>query len=232
GLAALFVFDILLTACGGRLFGPPPADESMPVTALLGAMAAWLMPGLMAVAGLRLSAAWRNDPARRTAPPAHSCGGNKQARSPAARLVRRWGWRAEPAPLGTEGGGVGVELVEPEESEATEFDPRWPLKVSEADLAAGEVRQRLARRDEIQLRRQFFRGLAKLFKRASAFKGPNGGGFWLAPHWWFIEGLGREDADGDDTPATPLGGPPYGRPPPPRRRPPTHPGPRAHQGDR
>jgi hypothetical protein len=54
--------------------------------------------------------------------------------------------------------------------------------------------------------------LQKLFKRASAFKGPSGGGFWLAPHWWFFDGVGREDADAnpEDT-APPLVGPPYHR---------------------
>ena len=86
------------------------------------------------------------------------------------------------------------------------------MKVSAADLAVGEVRQRLERRDEIQVRRQLFRGLAKLFKRASTFKGPGGGGYWLAPHWWFIEGMGREDADGhEEETAPPLVGPPYHR---------------------
>jgi hypothetical protein len=81
------------------------------------------------------------------------------------------------------------------------------------------VRQRLERRDEIQVRRQLFRALQKLFKRASAFKGPGGGGFWLAPHWWFVDGVGREDADasGEDI-APPLVGPPYSRIIPPRAR--------------
>jgi hypothetical protein len=80
------------------------------------------------------------------------------------------------------------------------------------------VRQRLARRDEIQVRRQLFRGLQKLLKRASAFKGPGGGGFWLAPHWWFVEGVGREDADSGGEDAPPLVGPPYSRVIPPRAR--------------
>ena len=107
----------------------------------------------------------------------------------------------------------------PARSEADEFDPRWPLRVSPADLEAGVVRGRLDRRDEIQLRRQLFRGLAKLFRRASAFKGPGGGGFWLAPHWWFFDGLAREDADGGDEPAAPpLVGPPYRRVLPARAR--------------
>lgn len=211
GLIALLLFDVLLTACGGRLFGHP-GDETMQVTVLLGAVAAWVVPGLLTVALIRLWMARRNDPARRAPPVVQLFGADAPTRRRAARVIRSWGWRVRPQPGGREPGVVGVEIVRQELSEANEFDPRWPLRVSEADLIAGEVQKRVGRRDEIQLRRQFFRGLAKLFKRASAFKGPGGGGFWLAPHWWFIEGVGREDSDGtDETSAPPLVGPPYHR---------------------
>jgi hypothetical protein len=113
------------------------------------------------------------------------------------------------APAARAPGEVRVEIVPEERSEATEFNPHWPLKVSVNDLRSAIVKERLARRDEIATRRQLFRGLQKLYKRASAFKGPAGGGFWLAPHWWFVEGAGREDADatGDDAP--PMVGPAY-----------------------
>jgi hypothetical protein len=127
------------------------------------------------------------------------------------RVARGWGWDVRCAPVSREASHVGIELVDPAQSEATEFDPRWPLKVSAADLEAGPVKERLARRDEIKVRRQLFRGLQKLFKKASAFKGPAGGGFWLAPHWWFMEGVGREDADASGEEAPPLVGPAYSR---------------------
>jgi hypothetical protein len=217
GLLALALFAVLLTACGGRLNGPP-ADEAMPVTALLGAVAAWVVPGFVLVAGCRLVGARRADPARRTPPTVHLTGADPAARRRAATIVRGWGWAAR-AGDDRDPGAVGVEVVDPARSEAAEFDPRWPLRVGEADLAAGGVRSRLERRDEIQVRRQLFRGLARLFKRASTFKGPGGGGYWLAPHWWFLDGLGREDADGgDDRAATPLVGPPYSRALPARAR--------------
>ena len=219
GLAALLVFDILLTASGGRLFGPPAPDEAMPVTSLLGAMAAWLVPGLLLVAAIRLWAAWHNDPARRSPPATHVSGGDLVARRQAARLIHGWGWRARTEPATRDPGAVGVEVVAPDQSAAAVFDPRWPLRVSAADLKAGAVRDRLGRRDEITLRRHLFRGLSKLFKRASAFKGPSGGGFWLAPQWWFIEGMGREDSEGsEEGSAPPLVGPPYHRILPPRAR--------------
>jgi hypothetical protein len=218
-LAALLLFDVLLTACGGRLSGHPTGDEAMPVTTLLGAVAAWVIPMLLAVALFRLWTARQTDPARRSRPVAHVSGGDTPSRRRAVRSIAAWGWTVQAAPTLRDAGTVGVELVEPEKSDAAEFDPRWPLRVSEADLTAGEVRPRLDRRDEIQLRRQFFRGLSKLFKRASSFKGPGGGGYWLAPHWWFVEGMGREDGDGaDEDAAPPLVGPPYHRVLPTRSR--------------
>jgi hypothetical protein len=138
----------------------------------------------------------------------------------AVRLISGWGWRVKADPARREPGSVGVEMVEPALSEATEFDPRWPLRISIPDLIAGDVQDRLVRRDEISLRRQLFRGLAKLFKRAATFKGPGGGGFWLAPHWWFVEGMGREDAESasEEGSAPPLVGPAYHRVLPARSR--------------
>lgn len=234
-LVSLLVLAVLLTACGGRLFGPPRADDAMPITALFGAVAAWLMPGLIVVVGARLYSARRNDPARRTPPTAHVAGGDSgsvpsSGVKRAVRTIRSWGWRVRTAAGSVPSSGarqerakrraseVGLTVVPQEQSEATEFDPRWPLKVSLADLESGDVRRRLERRDEIQVRRQLFRGLQKLVKKASAFKGPGGGGVWLAPHWWFVEGLGREDADASADDAAPLVGPPYSRAIPPRAR--------------
>jgi hypothetical protein len=218
GLTALVAFDVLLTACGGRLFTPPRADDAMPLTALLGTVAAWMLPGLLVVVAVKLYAARSGDPARRTLPTLHISGAGAPAVRRAVRVARGWGWAVRSAPVPREASHVGIELVEPAQSEATEFDPRWPLKVSAADLEAGPVKERLTRRDEIKVRRQLFRGLQKLFKRAGAFKGPAGGGFWLAPHWWFVEGVGREDADATGEDAPPLVGPAYSRVIPARAR--------------
>jgi hypothetical protein len=210
GLLSLVVFDVLLTACGGRMVGG--STETMPVTDLFGAVAAWVIPGLFVVAGVRLFAARRIDPSRQTPPTVHIACGDVSDRRHAARLIRQWGWLTRVEPALRDSNAVGIELVSPEQSEATEFDPRWPLKVSLQDIAKGDVKDRLARRDEIHLRRLFFRGLAKLFKKASSFKGPGGGGYWLAPHWWFFDGMAREDGEGgENETAPPIVGPPYHR---------------------
>lgn len=209
GLAALFVFNLLLTACGGRLFTGQRPDDAMPLTALLGTVAAWLVPGLLVVLLAKLRSGWKADPARRTPPTIHVLGRDPDEVRRASRVARKWGWTVKSASDARAPGEVRIEVVPQERSEATEFNPHWPLKVSVADLQSAIVKERLARRDEIATRRQLFRGLQKLYKRASAFKGPAGGGFWLAPHWWFVEGAGREDADatGDDAP--PMVGPAY-----------------------
>ncbi len=215
GVLALVVFDLLLTACGGRLLTPPDPSDAMPVTAFLGATAAWFVPGLVVVVGLRLWAGRRTDPARRTPPTAH-LGGDRPAAElkRAAALLAGRGWSVRLAPDAPRPGDVALELVTPDRSEATEFEPHWPLKVGLDDLADPRVRERLARRDEVQLRRQALRGLATLFKKAAADRGPRGGGYWFAPHWWFITGLDREDPHAgrkdQPTPPRPVG-PPFHR---------------------
>src|SRR5205085_5057784 len=164
----------------------PSLADPMPLTALLGSLTAWLVPGVLLVLGHQLWEIRRTDPARATPLTAHVAAATAD-RWRANALIARWGWKTRLAPEPRRPGDVGVELVPPDRSEATEFDPRWPLKVSLADLEAGAVRERLERRDEIQLRRQFFAGLAKLLKRLKAATPSSGGGYWIAPHWWFIE---------------------------------------------
>lgn len=215
-LTTLLVFNVLFTACGVPFFEAPRSEEALPITAmpltsLFGAVADWFMPGLFVVIGLWLLGARQNDPAKRTGPCAHVNGTDMASVRRAANVIRTWGWKVRTAPAARERRQVGIVVVVQEQSEATEFDPRWPLKVSVADLVEGKVKQRLDRRDEIQVRRQLFRGLQKLFKQASIFKGPSGGGFWLAPQWWFMDTMAHDDADNPED-STPLQvGPPYNR---------------------
>ncbi len=189
--AATFVGSLILWACGGRLNAPPSFDSPMVVTGFLGALAAWLVPGLVLLGMYQFGRFRQVDPTRRdphavridTAAP-------RDVRVRAAKLVRRWGVRTVFAPIPESVDcPVALRLVPPEQSEATEFDPRWPLKVSLDDLAGTVVKERVARRDEIQLRRRFHKCLAKLLKQSALVVPEAGGGFWIAPHWWFVETL-------------------------------------------
>jgi len=214
GLLSVVVFDLLLTACGGRLLSPPDPSDAMPVTTLLGTTAAWMVPGLAFAAALRLWSGKMADPALRTALTVHlrsdlSATARQQAKSTFAEL----GWSVRLG-LAPEPSDVRVEIVTPDRSEATEFEPRWPLKVSLLDLDNPNVRDRLVRRDEIQTRRHAFRGLSSLFKKAAAERETKGGGYWFAPQWWFITNLDREEPHSGKTdrpnPPRPVG-PPFHR---------------------
>lgn len=215
GLAALLVFDLLLTACGGRLLTPTEVNDPMPITTTLGTMAAWMVPGIVAAAWLRLGSGQRSDPARRTAPEVFLQSDQPaDAGKRAALAVKGWGWtvRVGTKDAKSRAGEVSIELVACDKSEATEFDPSWPLKVGRDDLSTGLVRDRLVRRDEVQLRRHLFRGLAVLLKRAAAERQEKGGGYWFAPHWWFLGGLDREEPGRGDRGSPPRQvGPPFHR---------------------
>jgi hypothetical protein len=189
--AAVLIASLVLSACGGRLTAPPSLESPMVVTGFLGALAAWLVPGIVLLGVYQLVRFRRTDPTRRDPLTVRvDNAADQPTRVLAGRLVRRWGFRTAFAPAPeTDAPHVGLNLVPKERSEATEFDPRWPLKVSLDDLAGAVVKDRVARRDEIQLRRRFLKCLAKLLKQSSHVVPESGGGFWIAPHWWFVETL-------------------------------------------
>lgn len=186
---ALLVFNLLVTAAGGKLLATPTLADPMFLTGFLGSLTAWLVPGLVLVLGYYLLERRRTDPARRT-PPAAAVTGDAILRRAVARTLRGWGWSTA-----ARKGALKLTAVAADQSQATEFDPGWPLKLNAADLANPEVKHRLHRRDEILLRRKFYKALNALLKRVKAEAPAPGGGFWLAPHWWFIEGVQWEEPE-------------------------------------
>jgi hypothetical protein len=209
-LVVLLLSALVLSAAGGRVFGHPDADNTMPLTTVMGNWLAWLTPGLLLSAGVFVFLAWRNDPARAGRSTAHVVGVPEPDRKAVGRLLHRHGWAVN---FGTaEPTDVRLRVVHPEASEAHEFDPDWPLAVSRSDLAGEFLYERMARREEIQLRRQFLRGLEKVFNEAKGRKPAGGCGYWLAPHLWFVAGLTRDEVTGgEDEPSflTEIVGPPY-----------------------
>lgn len=215
-LAGLFVVGLVVWACGGRLFAAPTLEAGMPVTIFLGTLAAWLVPGMAAVLVYQWLDFRRSDPARRQPPIVHVDAGYAAAWN----AIQRWGFHVA-APAARTRDHVGLRLVRESDSEAAEFDPQWPLKVSLADLDGTLVKERVARRDELQLRRQFFKALATVVKKAKAAAPTRGGGFFIAPQYWFITGVLWADPDhgpaADEDTLRPLG-PPYRRLMPARSR--------------
>jgi hypothetical protein len=192
-LVTVLLVDLMLTANGGRLLTGQLDRGPMPVTAMLGAILAVFAPGLLlAMVYQTVVGRWR-DPARKCPPTVHIHGTMSVDE---VREIRRAfhdrGWRVTVEPMTADAAAVEIEIVQPERSEATEFDPEWPLKVCLADLQSDAIFTRLMRRREIGLRRRMIAGLEKMFKRAARRKYEQGHGFWVAPHYWFITGLSRD----------------------------------------
>ena len=209
-LAVLLLSALVMSAAGGRVFGHAEADNTMPLTTVMGNWLAWLTPGLLLSAGVFVYLAWRNDPSRLGWPVAQLTGVPQRDWKIVAHQLRDQGWVAN---FGEEGlNDVRLRVVHPEASEVNEFDPTWPLPVSRADLVGDFVYTRMARRDEIQLRRHLLKGLEKIFREAKGRTSSGGCGYWLAPHLWFVAGLTRDEVTGgEDEPAflTEVVGPPY-----------------------
>jgi len=209
-LAVLLLVALILSAAGGRVFGHPETANTMPLTTVMGNWLAWLTPGLLLSAAVFVYLAWRNDPARVGRPVAHVDGVPEADRKTIGRLVRQHGWKVNFDEAGTN--DVGLHLVAPAASHAQQFDPKWPLAVSREDLERTFVWERMERRNEIQLRRQFLRGLERIFREAKGRSRSGGCGYWLAPHLWFVAGLTRDEVTGGEeepTFLTEVVGPPY-----------------------
>jgi hypothetical protein len=193
-LVTLGVIAVVVNARGGRLFGQVEGNDPTPLTASLAGLVAWTLPGLLVLLLVRVRDKQQADPANRT--PMTVYVRNKlspEAGEKVKATLKGWGWTVRDGLDKAEPDDIHIQIVHPELSEATEFNPIWPLKVTPADLDNPLVKERLERRDEIHLRRRVFNGLTKLLKKGYESRKGKGGGFWLAPHWWFIDGLGREE---------------------------------------
>ncbi|MGL4422391.1 MAG: hypothetical protein ACRCZF_17105, partial [Gemmataceae bacterium] len=190
-LGSLALFALLVTAAGGHLQSAPTLGDPMLFTALLGSLVAWLVPGVVAVIGYHLVQLRRKDPSARMPITLTVQGDWPQT---ALRALRRHGFQLLFGARRPE--HAGVRLVLPEQSQAEEFEPAWPLAIAPDDVARPMLVDRLRRRDEIVCRRLFFRGFKKLFKQVKLTTPRSGGGYWIAPHWWFIESVQWEEPPG------------------------------------
>jgi hypothetical protein len=195
-VVTLLLVALLLTAAGGTVLDRPGTDGDMPITVTLGGLVGWLTPGILVSAGAFIFLLWKHNPSRPCRPSLH-VGGNlaAAARPGVSGILQRWNWNVSFDPQPPAEIDVRIQLVEPRHSQATEFDPDWPLRVSMEDLMNGAVRERLERRDEIQKRRLLLRGLAKIFKHANGKEFAGGSGYWLAPQLWCMLGLVRDEMD-------------------------------------
>ncbi|VTS00419.1 hypothetical protein [Tuwongella immobilis] len=197
GLASL-AFLLLLTtiaSIGGRLFNRLEASQNMPITMLLGTAMTWLTPGLLFAGIYALASLWWNDPCRRSKPSVLVRDLQELGTKRVGAILRKWGFQPHFGVRKCYPSDVAIEVVMPAESEAREFDPRWPLKVSLDDLDEELVRERLERRGEIQLRRYIVHQLKRLIAEVRSQEYQNGSGFWIAPHLLLINGVLRDEPE-------------------------------------
>jgi hypothetical protein len=195
-LSVMLLTCLVMTAAGGNVLGHAEHTNTMRLTAFLGNCLAWLIPGLLISSAAFVYLGYRGDTARRYNPSAFLEGIPEQLEKPIAKLFERRGWEIDFDGYSPE--DVRLKIVPPDRSQAKEFDPKWPLEVCVADLDDPMLFDRLIRRQEIQLRRLLLRGLEKLFDSAKGRKFNGGCGFWVAPHWWFIPGMTRDEVIGGD----------------------------------
>jgi hypothetical protein len=202
-LVTLFCIASVLTAAGGRVFGSVEAEPQMTVTVLIGVFFAWSIPGMFASVAVAMTLFWLRNPARPCKPIIHISGYfASNERSSLIQCFKQRNWNIRFDPVSPKRTDVSIHLVEPEESQANEFDPSWPLHLSLLDLQEGSVFSRLERRDELQKRQLFFRGLRRIFRDTRNRDFKDGAGYWLIPHLWIQPAMTRdEEADDRDGPA-------------------------------
>lgn len=191
----LILAGLSLWAVGGRMLGREAAAEGMPISMWLGTAYTWLCPGLVAAVLVALVDRARHDPAR----PGRTTVLVRDLRLLAARrageVVRAWGLVPTFGARKAFPSDAAVEVVPPDESQAREFAPRWPLKVSIDDLEDDLVRERVVRRGEVQLRRYVVHQMKRLLAEVRGRSYRNGNGFWLAPHLTLLDGVIRDEPE-------------------------------------
>jgi hypothetical protein len=201
GLATLLALNLTVTSAGSQVWVPAIRGAAMPLTLMLGTILAWVLLALLWIIVWQKLKERSHAPSRPARRVLHVRGAvSPEQRRAVRRCFPRRRWRIQHAPAAADPCAVTIELVAPAESQAREFDPDWPLKVSLEDLADPEVRQRIERRSDIQVRRRVVAGLERLFKVAKRRKYRNGHGFWVAPHLALWNGLRRDEPEPEPGP--------------------------------
>ncbi len=193
-IEAMILCMILLGACGGSILNYPEWELAMPITSTVGGLTECMMPGLVFALLLVYLYIRKHNPSRPSKPILHLAGFIPvQDRYKTVKALHQLNWKVVFDPMPPRAGNVKVHLVEPGLSEANEFMPKWPLRVTLDELVSGKIQDRLLRRDELIKRYRFFRRTRKLFRYACNKQYNSGIGFWFAPHLWFQPALCRDD---------------------------------------
>lgn len=199
-ILALIPAAPIVLALGGEAIGLNAAALDAPLSLAMGRVAIWLAScGLLLLFGLLgghiFISRW-HDPSRPAPPVLHVRGAVDAATK--TRWLRQFaerGWRLRFAPQRATRTDVCVQLTDA----APSSGDRSAVACQASDMDDAEFLFRLARRDQIQRRRLLVHGLETIFRRAARKKGRAGCGFWVAPQYWFVDGLTRDEITDDET---------------------------------
>jgi hypothetical protein len=202
GIGTLIALNLVVTSAGSLIWKDPAEPRTaMQWTVMLGTALGWALLGLLWVFVWQYAKERLRSPARKARRVLHVRGlVDVAARRALRRHFRRRDWRVEFAPREPDACAAQIDLVAPGLSQAREFDPAWPLKLSLADLDDADVRDRIERRSDLQARRRLVGGLERIFKIAKRRKYRSGHGYWVAPHLQLWNGLRRDEPEPDPGP--------------------------------
>jgi hypothetical protein len=205
GIATMIALNLVVTGAGAAVWrDPADAKGSMQWTVMLGTALGWALLALLWVFVWQAAKERLRAPARRARRVLHVRGSiTASTHAALRRQFPRRSWRIEYAPREPDLCATQIELVEPARSQAREFDPEWPLKLSLDDLDDEMVRDRILRRSDLQARRRLVSGMERIFKVAKRRKYRNGHGYWVAPHLGLWNGLRRDEPEPDPGPLDP-----------------------------
>ena len=200
---AAWIGILVLLGRGDRMTSSGEAASS--VTAGLAGLFAWPMAGCFLGYAVMM---WREmglgrrvDPSRPRAPRVRIEGRLEREIGGVLSALRKEGFETTTEEAGpAEALDVRVRVLNESASETVWTwppAPLWPLAVSADELSQADTLAKLRRRDEIQRRRAFLRGLEKLMRRLARRRPEQGRGLWIAPHLWYATRLTRDEDEED-----------------------------------
>ena len=203
---ALLPLTCVLLALGPEALWSVPGESRFPFSSALGQTTAWLgSGGLLVFLGLftgHLGVALWHDPSRHAATSLHIAGVEAEEQKSIRNKLARQRVVARFAPQLPDRCDVKVHIADDVHQAAlaeSDAAANATFVVTSEEFASPRFQERFTRRDVIQRRRMLLNGLESIFRRAKSRKDRKGSGYWVAPHYWFVDGLTRDETDDTET---------------------------------
>lgn len=196
------VLLLTLVSGGGRLFldAAGSTGGSLRLTPVLGDMFSWAACaglGVLFAQAIRANRAARAFGRAASSPPCLRIGqgpdGAEREGLRARLAASGWSVSFEDEPAVPE--ALRVTLVPEEPDPFDAFFVKGPRQVTEAALLDPARRAQWERAQELQLRRRLTKGIRAALNQARRRQFSRGHGFWIAPQYWFVTGLSRDQVE-------------------------------------